>query len=305
MEKMNGLDLFSGIGGKTIALSPWVRPVAYCEIEPWAQRLLLRRMASGELPRAPIWDDVRTLKAKDLPRIDFICGGFPCQDISTAGTGRGLGGSRSGLFFEIARLAQETKAPFVFLENVPAIRTRGLKEVVRALSKIGYDCRWTNVSAAFVGAPHKRERWFLLAHSNEFASGYDRQRVTPTQATLNALVNGEPWAKADSNGVGLKTKHQLSGEPKSLRRGQKIPHHDLHGFGEQATTAAQEGPAWGRKGDGRPEAGPLGDDWWAVEPRVGRMAHGIPNRVDRLRGLGNAVVPKQTRDAFAYLVGIH
>jgi hypothetical protein len=97
---VNGLDLFSGIGGITLALSPWVRPVAYCENDRYAQAILLSRQASGDLPIAPIWDDIRTLTYSILPvvKIDIIYGGFPCQDISVAGLGAGLEGKRSGLF---------------------------------------------------------------------------------------------------------------------------------------------------------------------------------------------------------------
>jgi len=165
---LSGLDLFSGIGGITLALRPWVRPIAYCENDRWAQACLLSRMYDGSLPNAPIWDDVSTL-SKDIigpEPIDIIYGGFPCQDISCAGLGAGLGGKRSGLFFEIARLVGELRPNFVFLENVPAITTRGLTEVCLALTALGYDCRWTIVSAREMGAPHLRERWFLLAHAN-------------------------------------------------------------------------------------------------------------------------------------------
>ena len=99
-----GLDLFSGIGGITKALEGYVVPVAYCENDRYAQGVLLSRMGDGDLPRAPIWDDVRTLKSEMLPAIDIIYGGFPCQDISVAGRGGGLDAERSGLFFEVARL---------------------------------------------------------------------------------------------------------------------------------------------------------------------------------------------------------
>jgi DNA (cytosine-5)-methyltransferase 1 len=164
---MNGLDLFSGIGGISIALKQWVRPIAYCENDRYAQGVLLSRMRSGHIIKAPIWDDVRTLHGCDLiTKPEIIYGGFPCQDISVAGIGTGLGGERSGLFFHIARLIKETNPRFVFLENVPAIRTRGLNGVVQTLTELGYDSRWTIVSAAEVGAVHIRKRWFLLAHSN-------------------------------------------------------------------------------------------------------------------------------------------
>jgi site-specific DNA-cytosine methylase len=94
----------------------------------------------------------------------IIYGGFPCQDLSCAGNGKGLAGERSGLFFEILRLARETNPRFIFLENVPAIRTRGAATVVKELASLRYDCRWGLLSAYDVGAPHKRERWFLLAN---------------------------------------------------------------------------------------------------------------------------------------------
>src|SRR5690606_12278219 len=98
---------------------------------------------------------------------DVICGGFPCQDISVAGTGAGLEGERSGLFFEIIRLVGEIRPRLVFLENVPAITTRGGVRGISAFASLRYDCRWTIVSAAEVGAPHLRRRWFLLAHSRD------------------------------------------------------------------------------------------------------------------------------------------
>ena len=124
-------------------------------------------MHSGELPRARIWDDIRTfpIYRGTNPEIDIIYGGFPCQDISIAGNGKGLEGERSGLFFEIVRLAKEIKPKFIFLENVPAITKRGGIHIVGSFAEMGYDCRWCVISAASVGALHKRERWFLLANS--------------------------------------------------------------------------------------------------------------------------------------------
>jgi DNA (cytosine-5)-methyltransferase 1 len=108
-------------------------------------------------------DRSRIAKSMD---IDIIYGGFPCQDISVAGTGKGLSGSRSGLFFEIIRLCKEIRPRFIFLENVPAIRTRGAAVIARELASIGYDFKWDIVSAAEVGAVHIRKRWFLLAYAN-------------------------------------------------------------------------------------------------------------------------------------------
>lgn len=166
VDKLNGLDLFSGIGGLSEGLQAYATPIAYCERDRFCQSVLLSRISSGQLPRAPIWDDITSLTGTMLPGIDIIYGGFPCQDISHAGTRKGLGGERSVLFYEVVRLSKETKPKFIFLENVPAIRTHGLDRVVWEFTELGYDCRWCTVSAAEVGGSHIRQRWFLLAHSN-------------------------------------------------------------------------------------------------------------------------------------------
>lgn len=233
---LNGLDLFSGIGGLTVGLAEWVQPVAYCENDRYAQGVLLSRMWHEEIPIAPIWDDVRTLKGKPWRGdIDIIYGGFPCQNISVAGDGKGLAGKRSGLFFEIMRLVDEIQPAWVFLENVPAITTRGLGEVSAEITKRGYDSRWQTVSAAEVGAPHLRKRWFLLAHT--VRKGLQGQRKIP---------------------CGTKKKHQ-----------------------DVSNTC-----------------------WWEAEPNMDRVANGVSNRVDRIKCLGNAVVPTQASKAFKELIGI-
>lgn len=165
---MNGLDLFSGYGGITLALKDYVRPITYCEIEQYAQGILLSNFDKGILPFAPIWDNVTTLDGCQFKGlVDIIYGGFPCQDISSAGKGAGLEGKRSGLFYEILRLCKEASPQFVFLENVSNIRTKGSVEISEALASIGYDCRFGCISASEVGAIHQRERWFLLATNTE------------------------------------------------------------------------------------------------------------------------------------------
>ena len=124
-------------------------------------------MAQGRLANRPIWDDITTFSGAPFRgNVDIIYGGFPCQDISIAGLGKGLEGERSGLFLEIVRLAQEIQPQFVFLENVPAITRRGGLRVVRSLAELGYDCRWCIISAASIGAQHLRKRWFILANAN-------------------------------------------------------------------------------------------------------------------------------------------
>lgn len=164
---LKGLDLFSGIGGISLALNEWVRPIAYCEIDPYCQAVLLSRMASNELQVAPIWDNIINFNARNINvRIDIIYGGFPCQGISVAGLGKGLEDERSGLFFEIVRLAKEVKPTFIFLENTKGILSNGGIEVIETLTSIGYSCRWITKSCKEVGSPQNRERWFCLAYAN-------------------------------------------------------------------------------------------------------------------------------------------
>jgi DNA (cytosine-5)-methyltransferase 1 len=281
---MNGLDLFSGIGGLSLALSPWVRPVAYCEVDAYAQGVLLSRMSAGELPAAPIWDDVRTLRGVHLPtRTHIIYGGFPCQDISVAGAGAGLDGERSGLFFEIVRLAEEIKPEYIFLENVPAIRTRGLDTVVKTLACLGYDCRWTTLSAEDVGAPHLRKRWWLLAKRADSRGDVVRLesgRGLPTRpaAPPRSGEHGSPRPMAHTHDAGLEGRYS-AGLPE--RTGEL---------------------AFGARDSSR--AGNLSRSWWETEPDVGRVADGVLARVDRLKALGNAVVPLQARTAFQMLMGL-
>jgi DNA (cytosine-5)-methyltransferase 1 len=260
---LNGLDLFSGIGGLTLALSEWVNPITYCEIEPYAQGVLASRMSERRLPIAPIWDDVRTLSASVLPiKPDIIYGGFPCQDISVAGRGKGLAGERSGLYFEISRLVSELRPTFVFLENVPAIRSRGLDAVLKDLADQGYDLRWTDLSAAEVGANHKRNRWWLLGYSKH---------------------NGS-FASQEQRGIDQAIQHDTQG---------------------QNQASQFEGTDTSRVLPSELNSNTSNDSWWSVEPNVDRVVNGLPHRVDRIKCLGNAVVPAQARQAFMMLSGIN
>jgi DNA (cytosine-5)-methyltransferase 1 len=259
MSKIHGLDLFSGIGGIGIGLGDWVRTVAYCEQNKYAQGVLLSRMQSGDIDRAPIWDDVQTLSKQHLQRIDIIFGGFPCQDISTAGTGKGLAGERSGLFFEVVRLVSELRPSFLFLENVSAITVRGLERITMEITALGYDCRWLVISAEAVGANHRRERWFCLAHSN---SGRRQQR------------NAEIGSFSEFNETGSEISNTSLQRPQ-IREKQ------------------------------RPTKRPIErTDWWSIEPDVGRVVDGLPFRVDRIKCLGNSVVPLQVKTAFERLSGL-
>lgn len=296
---LNGLDLFSGIGGITVALLPWVRPIAYCEIDDYARRVLISRMADGTLPVAPIWDDVRTLQGgRDLLPVDIIYGGFPCQDISIAGHGRGLAGERSGLVFEILRLIDECKPAFVFLENVPAIRTRGAERVVGELATLGYDCRWDCLSAYDMGAPHRRERWWLLAAHPKRIQLRDKSRRRGRKNWQGASIirdDGEASPMADAEGERWsegRTECEIrTGESQST----------IGDLRDSNDTRLEVRQSWNA---GQQQA-VIGADWWVAEPDVGRVVNGLPNRVDRIKCLGNSVVPAQAREAFIRLMGLN
>ncbi len=268
---MYGLDLFSGIGGISIALEPWVRTIAYCEQDRYAQSVLLSRMSEGKLHRAPIWDDIKTLRGSELPEIDIIFGGFPCQDLSVAGRGKGLEGERSGLFYEIIRLTKETRAPFVFLENVPAIRTRGLLEVIREFTEMGYDCRWTCLSAASVGAPHKRERWFLLAHAN--GSSLQKQQRWCAGARWEGKIQPSIYVENGSN-------PNTDSQSKGIRQPSK----------------------WNQDSE---FLWTLESDNWDDNAQFFlRVDNGVRDRPHQVKCLGNSVVPMQVREAFKKLMGL-
>ena len=158
---MNVLDLFSGIGGFSLGLErAGMKTIAFCEIDKKAQLVLKKHW-----PSVPIFEDVSTLKKENISeKVDVICGGFPCQDISLAGRGEGLAGARSGLWFQFHRLIEEIKPRYAIIENVSALRSRGLDEVLRSLSEIGYDAEWHCIPASAVGAPHQRDRIWIVAY---------------------------------------------------------------------------------------------------------------------------------------------
>ena len=219
------LDLFSGIGGFALGFErAGFTTAAFCEADPFARSILRRHW-----PGVPCYDDVRALSAARLHadgivQPDIICGGFPCQDISTAGRGAGLAGARSGLWQHMLRLVRECGPAWIVVENVPALRVRGADRVLGELAASGYACWPLVVGAAHAGAPHRRQRTFILAH----AAG----------------------ARLEGRG----------GEP-------ACPPPGL--------------PAERRGG-------------WLPEPGLGRVADGLPTRLDRrarLTALGNAVVP--------------
>lgn len=231
-------SLFAGIGGMDLGLErSGMKCVWQVENDPYAIRVLEKHW-----PNVARYRDVqyflgskRWRRVREAWSVDVICGGFPCQDISNAGDKFGIRGRRSGLWGEYFRIVRLLRPRFVVVENVSALLVRGMDRVLGDLASCGYDAEWDCFPAACIGAPHVRDRVFLLAR--------DRW----SQDTPNSHGQGErqpSWMLAD------------------IRRW----------IGDYRET--------------------IGRQQWGVEPGMVRVAHGVPRRVDRIRGLGNAVVPQ-------------
>jgi len=176
-HKLNELALFAGAGGGIMGGQRlgW-KTVCAVEIDKYARDILFSRQFSGQLPKFPVWDDVRTFDGRPWQgKICIITGGFPCQDISCAGNRKGIDGEKSGLWKEYARIISEIRPCFVFVENSPDIAFRGLGTILGDISEMGYNARWGVFSSADVGACHIRERMWILAYSKCIRPGRVRK----------------------------------------------------------------------------------------------------------------------------------
>jgi DNA (cytosine-5)-methyltransferase 1 len=182
------LDTFSGIGGFSYAAERIVggfETVAFVEREPYCQQILGKHW-----PNVPIYDDITTFSPEPYSA-DVVCGGFPCQDISTAGKQAGIKeGTRSGLFYELIRVVHLVRPRYVVLENVAAIVSNGLDTVLGELAEAGFDAEWACIPASAVGACHQRNRWWLVA----YADHGNKQATKP--------INGFKGQTAAPNGCG-------------------------------------------------------------------------------------------------------
>lgn len=160
MDKLKVLSLFAGIGGFDLGLerAGGFESVAFCEIDPFCQKVLAKHW-----PNVPCHSDVRELSGDQVGAVDVICGGFPCQDLSFAGRGAGIAGARSGLWKEYARLVGELLPTYIIVENSPALLIRGMQVVLGDLAEIGYDAEWHCIPASHFGAPHHRDRLWIIA----------------------------------------------------------------------------------------------------------------------------------------------
>ncbi|KAB0493992.1 DNA cytosine methyltransferase [Pseudomonas vancouverensis] len=282
---MNELALFAGSGGGILGghLLGW-RTVCAVERDAYSAQVLAQRQNDRALPTFPIWSDVCSFDGGPWRGlVDVVSGGFPCQDISAAGTGAGIDGARSGLWREMARIIGEVRPELVYLENSPLLVGRGLALVLSDLAEMGYDAQWCIISASDCGAPHQRDRIWLVAHA----------------------IGG----RLSARGLPIGTQRRITERPQT---GSRWSPHSVEGCRSHMADAlcereqgllSERTDAQVRKESSQRPNRPRGDGFrrWPAEPGMGRVAHGVANRVDRIKALGNGQVPRVAVAAFKLL----
>ena len=317
---MRILSLFSGIGAHDLGLERAGMTIAgQCECDPWCLAVLGKHW-----PKVPRFDDVRALTgelvAQVCGRVDLVTGGFPCTDISLAGKGAGLAGQHSGLWHEMRRIVSEVRPAWVLAENVPALRTRGADEVLEGLEALGYACWPLVVGAEDAGAPHRRRRVWIVAHTDSDALRLVEQRVSGGWARG---VRDEGKAELGADGVADATELRCDrdravaggegegeGEGRMLesaRGSQGLAYADRRGREQLGSVRLLDGEREASRYDpdgryrwpsrpGEPQA-----EWEAprvVESGICGAATGTPDRLvgfarrNRIRALGNCNPPQ-------------
>lgn len=309
---MRELHLFSGAGGGILgSLLLGHTPVCAVEINEYCRRVLKQRIIDGLLPEMELHGDIRDFDGSVWRgRVDVVAGGWPCQDLSIAWKGKGLDGERSGLFFELARVVREVEPEWVFLENVPALHTRGLDTVLGELAKSGYDAAWTTLSAAACGASHVRRRIWILAHAN--GSGRGKQRGPGAARPEHACGQCSDYVPGThSSGCPEQQDCQSRFFPLGYRPvifGAECD--DDTGQCPCGLDYASECLCPGPTEDGF-EYREFGQnlygrrcfDYWQNEPGICRVVDGVADRVDRIRAVGNGQVPIVAATAWRILEG--
>ena len=321
------LDLFSGIGGFSLGLesSGLCETAAFCDYEPYCQKVLKKHW-----PHVPVYGNIKELtyerlKADGIKDIDIITGGYPCQPFSVAGRKKGEQDERH-LWPEYLRLIQECRPSFVIGENVGGHIKLGLDTVLTDLESEGYATTTFSISASSIGANHQRERIWIIAYSNDLGR-YDwihhrEGRPIPNNQEWNLTQSEQEWHRridrARETGETLEnTRCELwpwsfeQGENEDEARQGHADQSERSGSPSTSNVANTKGSVWNEhdsesenSGSSLQEIPGIGSSisgvspWWSVEPNVGRVAHGIPQRVDRLKCLGNSVVPM-----IPYLIG--
>lgn len=279
---MKELAMFAGAGGGILgSMLLGHQIVGANEYEEYPCKVLRQRQIDGALPEFPIWHmDIREFNKRVAPSyagmVDIVSGGFPCQDISCAGKGAGIEGERSGLWKELAETIRIIRPSFAFLENSPMLTARGLGTVLQDLAEMGFNAEWCCMGASDVGAPHKRERIWILAYSS--GSGSQRSKQ---QGALRSERHG-------TETYGPITERCCSWWDEDPA---DVPDADQARFQTAGSKQQTTGPINNRASEER-----------TAQPAMGRVAHGIPHRVDRLKAIGNGQCPQCMAAAFGLLM---
>jgi DNA (cytosine-5)-methyltransferase 1 len=297
-------SLFSGIGGLDLGLErAGMRVIWQSEIDKYACKVLEKHW-----PNVPNLGNIKEIDFGTVERPDVIVGGYPCQPFSTAGKRRGETDSRH-LWPECLRALRVLRPRYALFENVRGHLSLGFSRVLSDLASIGFDAEWQIIPAASIGAPHRRDRLFIVAYPNGASQQFKRQRQVSEPDTIGrgqdvADPHSVPgYGRGHSNSQGTIREWSTVQEPISRSGGYVA-------YAESSTRPGTEShnlrevfgqtPKLGKQtSDSRPD-----NNWWKVEPDVGRVANGIPSRVDRLKGLGNAVVP-QVAEMIGYMIAEH
>jgi len=284
------LDLFSGIGGFSLAATwTWgnkLEIVSFCEIDKFCQKVL-----NKNFPNIPVHDDIKTLKGDSFGAIDIITGGFPCQPFSVAGKQKGKQDDRY-LWSEMFRIIQEARATWVIGENVPGIINMALDDVLADLEAEGYEAQTFIVPACAKDALHRRDRVWIMAYSECHEHRNKKRRIITKTQRIQKQIKETDCSTRQSGRTG------------SIRISNKkhVPNiddeHSKKLFRRNKLEETTRKETLGRRNKS--------NRWkWQTESRLVRVAHGIPNRVDRLKSLGNAIVPQIACELFNIIKKIY
>ena len=274
-------SLFAGIGGFELGLErSWGNAETIWQVE---RDTFCQSILSKHWPQSIIYNDVKDITKDKVKPVDVLIGGFPCQDISTAGKQKGVhDGEKSSLWWEMWRIVGDLRPRIVIMENVANIIRLGGADVVGSLAQIGYDCEWTIISARQFGAPHLRERWFGVAYSQSIRGDIHRGSTKESQENRKT--------RTDSRLIG----EQYFGD--GSKRQNPTPHTNSQRFKKQSLhTQSMESRKLHECADSQSIWSNNGPGYWEKNPNPSpfcRVDDGIPNRVARLRALGNAIVPQ-------------
>jgi DNA (cytosine-5)-methyltransferase 1 len=289
-KKLTVGSCFSGIGGLELGLE-WTGGFEtrwQIEIDPYATKVLEKHW-----PKVKRYKDIRNPDITGMEWVDLICGGYPCQPFSVAGKREGELDPRH-LWPHMFGIIGDLRPTYVLLENVPGHLSLGFGRVLGDLASIGYDAEWGVLSAAGVGAPHLRRRIFILAYTGQFATWnesdrFDCEQFDGSKTGIRTETRDRPpnggQTLADAKGDGMEGRKAI---PQKQSEGEGI-----RGVKRSSEDVANTARIYAQRFNGKQgERESWRSSWWSVEPDVGRVAHGVPSRVDRLKCLGNAVVPQ-------------